>query len=78
MIHGGNEGNREMVAEAEKRSRKAIDWKPRQVIVTLPANNEETTITIDVQPKRGRADMEVPHGTVVRVIKVLTVPSKIP
>lgn len=67
------------VKEAEPaRERKAIDWKPRQVVVTIPANTEATTITFDVQPKRGRADMDVPHGTLVKVIKLLTVPSKLP
>lgn len=53
------------------RSHKAIDWKPRKVILTMPPNDQETVVTIDVQPKRGRAVAEVPSGTRVKIVKVV-------
>jgi hypothetical protein len=53
-------------------TRKVIDWKLQQVVLTIPASSEETVITIDVQPKRGRAFADVPKGTASEFRKDLT------
>jgi hypothetical protein len=61
-----------MVAKA----RKAIDWKPQKVILTIPPSTEATEITIDVQPKSGRAYADMPEVVASRFEKQLTTPAK--
>jgi hypothetical protein len=53
-------------------AKKAIDWKPRIFKLTIPPSAEPQVITIDVQPKRGRAYLETPLGATVEVRKALT------
>jgi hypothetical protein len=56
--------------------RKAIDWKPQLVVLTIPPSTEAVVITIDVQPGAGRAYAYVPHTTDSQFIKPLTPPTK--